>query len=1521
MQTFAKTPRQETSKERGGSAQQSQSAESSSLRGLMALQRTAGNAAVGQLLRGAIAKAKAEQEAPETQAESDRESERAPIPRGERDRQRERKENPSGTENGIEQGVLQSEQASPPAEVSGSLPASEGPIATDRATVGGSDNQFVSLTQAPASDIVQRIHGGFANDLKDEFASVRLASAERAPVLRVSLPGDELAPAKPKAPAPSKLPSADRIAVPEGNAEDNLAAEETAVPLQPGGDAVQTSAGFAPRIRLDGAAAPGHANAAVTQAGSLGHEIQSQVGAEISEAATAAKIRRVGVEREETLEFADSSQSPATQASTEMLEYLATDVPPNVRQMADDDFGPVLEQVLSPARQKVEQATTDRDTQRDQAFAEVVEQTEAASKKANEQQQQAVSDGYDQISAEKQKGLEEGQQTLDTFDAEVKNRHTAHQDEINTKVQTEQEKADDAIRKGEEDARKEEEKAREEERITREEAERDRPEKPKKKWYQKVGDWFKNAIKSWNDKLVGAVKAVFNKAKELVSKVLTFAKNVAVGIIRSLKKFVVAAIKTLATGLKILVNGLLIAFPKLRARVNAAIDGVVEATVSAVETIAQNLEQTVTAAIDRVESTVNRVLDFCEMVIVTQIEIVSAILSGEFLNAAKYLFLAACKAVGIPGEEFLDILADARDGLMDIIKRPAKFLGYMIKSVGQGMKNFFSHFPQRMVAGLTGWLFGQVAQGGITMAKSFDLKSIFVLLIQVMGFTYDYIRAKVISLVGEKAVSVIEQVMTPIRILFTEGPGALWKWLADKAQDAKDAIVEAASQWLITKIIQQAAIKLATMFTPVGAFVQAVLMMYNTIMFFVEKIKEIFAWVKSITSSIKTIATGAISAAANYIDQAMSKSIPLIITFLAKLMGIDGISEKIRQVVTKLRAPVDKAISFVVENLIKLAKAAWGGIKKGATAVKDAVVGWWEAATNFVTPDGGQHRLFYEGDGEAAVLMLASEKEPADEKLKRLEQSNPENQQIRTAADLVKKNEELRNRRASTPDQEQQKKDTIQQNLDAIANQVCKVPLDGPEEEYAESDILQAGRELVAGALYGDFADNPSYWSMIGQAVVGFTPLGIAADVRDLVASLKKLLIDGRYSDPLEWLNLGLIVVGFIPGIGDLIKLAGKSTVKWLKESGVVGKLITSGLELIAKAVQSLREHISDVLSRVKSAIVARTTRLKVDFQKQVFDQLKDFRPKFGSRIKTELASDHPMAPYRDLHEPGTRHKLSTSGSGLYDRRHEVPYKEFRDELLSKLDGLTPQQMAEVLVNLGPPGGFPPKSLTPDAIADSAKKYLRWKNDDYNNLRVGPRSENRALGAKIDQDPDKIRNRNSQTQNNWEVLQDEAELPQRRQSDNGFRSQSKRQSDREVVLAEGRVTSAATRNPEATKDLAKKGEDATHAIGVQSGEDIPQAITSAPRDLNRGLLKAYESEVKAVQVRAAELGVEVETHVVLHVKHVMIDGKQVPLLVRIDRTDSLRKVGTDQFIGEINFVADVDSVTREVSVKKNRRRP
>jgi hypothetical protein len=1078
MQTFAKTQRQETSNERGGSVKPASVKEQSRLFGIMGLQQSIGNAAVGRLLRQVAAEAAA-RKASDTQRQEDSETtgpevnSNGPI--------HSPGDPPTQTEPAVQAGTkpvlgespTQSDNASVDNQAGMPGPTAQAPILTPVGTQA-SDNKFVSFTQSSASSIARTI-STFGGEVRQEFEAVRTSSAEQAPIIKVTLPGDpeSAAAEKPQPKKPAALPSAYAITAPSVSTGDGLTAEETAVPSQPDGEGVSTSAGVAPKMRLEGDADPTYLSTATSQSQAIGTEIRNQIATEIVDVASAATIQRTGVEREEEISITATNASPAIHASQEMLEFINTDVPANVRAIADADFAPLLERSLAGPRQQVEQATQQRDADRDQAFANAMAETEAASQQAHDDQQKAVKDGYEQIAAEKQKGLEEGQQTLAEFDTEVKQRHAANDELIRTKVQTEQEKADEAVRKGEEDAVAAEQKAQEDKRIAEEEAERNKPKKKKNRWGQVVS-WFKDAIKDWTNKLVSAVKTVFSKAKEFVSKALTAAKNFAIGIIRSVKSFVVSAIQTFAAGLKILVNGLLVAFPALRDKVNAAIDGVVAVTVQIVETVASKLEDTVTAVVDKVQSTVNKILDFCELVIVTQIQIAGALLSGDFLEAAKILFLAACKAVGIPGEEFLDILADASDALLDIIKRPAKFLGYLLKAVGQGMKSFFSNFPQRMVAGLTGWLFGQVAEGGITLPKSFDLKNIFTLLLQVMGFTYDYIRGKVISLVGEKAVSVVEQVMTPIRILFTEGPGALWHWLADQADQAKKAIVEAASQWLITQIITQAAIKLATMFTPVGAFVQAVLMMYNTIMFFVEKIKEIFAWVKSITASLKTIATGAISAAADYIDQAMSKSIPLIITFLAKLLGIDGVAGKIRQVVTKLRTPVDKAITFVVENLIKLAKAAWSGIKKGATAVKDAVVNWWNTEESFKTQDGVPHRLFFEGSGEAAVLMVASEKEPVAKKGEKLEKAGiidaGKKQRISSHESQIKTDttQESKSQASTT--------DAVKQNVKSIGDELSELPSleSTPGSAGAEAAVpdLPNYVENAVKSVYFDFASG-----------------------------------------------------------------------------------------------------------------------------------------------------------------------------------------------------------------------------------------------------------------------------------------------------------------------------------------------------------------------------------------------------------------------------------------------------------------
>ena len=107
---------------------------------------------------------------------------------------------------------------------------------------------------------------------------------------------------------------------------------------------------------------------------------------------------------------------------------------------------------------------------------------------------------------------------------------------------------------------------------------------------------------------------------------------------------------------------------------------------------------------------------------------------------------------------------------------------------------------------------------------------------------------------------------------------------------------------------------------------------------------------------------------------------------------------------------------------------------------------------------------------------------------------------------------------------------TLLERADAIAETV----------EGAGETVFQVKREILEGAVLGDFKENPTIWNTIGQIAMGFVPYaGQVADIRDLIASIGKLRKSG-WKDPWEWFNLVLVVIGFIPGVGDAIKAAGR---------------------------------------------------------------------------------------------------------------------------------------------------------------------------------------------------------------------------------------------------------------------------------------------------------------------------------------------------------------------------------------------
>jgi hypothetical protein len=76
-----------------------------------------------------------------------------------------------------------------------------------------------------------------------------------------------------------------------------------------------------------------------------------------------------------------------------------------------------------------------------------------------------------------------------------------------------------------------------------------------------------------------------------------------------------------------------------------------------------------------------------------------------------------------------------------------------------------------------------------------------------------------------------------------------------------------------------------------------------------------------VVNSVHAIATGAIGGAAKWIENALANLIPIVIAFLARLIGLGGISKKIRDFITKVQTKVRAAV-------IGWLKKAWAYVKK-----------------------------------------------------------------------------------------------------------------------------------------------------------------------------------------------------------------------------------------------------------------------------------------------------------------------------------------------------------------------------------------------------------------------------------------------------------------------------------------------------------------------------------------------------------------------------------------------------------------
>ncbi|HEX8407548.1 MAG TPA: hypothetical protein VF883_01700 [Thermoanaerobaculia bacterium] len=303
-----------------------------------------------------------------------------------------------------------------------------------------------------------------------------------------------------------------------------------------------------------------------------------------------------------------------------------------------------------------------------------------------------------------------------------------------------------------------------------------------------------------------------------------------------------------------------------------------------------------------------------------------------FVAAFAEKLAAVIKAIMEFKAKLSAILRKGADTIKLIIADPLSFLGNLISAVKGGIGAFRDNIETHLKSGFMRWLLGN-APPGIAIPTDFSPASVFKLVMGVLGITYEKMRAKAVKLLGPTAVTVIETLVKYVKVLIDGGPAKLWEEVKSDLAGIKEMVIGAFQSWLIATVIKKAVAKIVMMFNPAGAIIQAILAIVSIVQFVVEKAAQIAEFVGSVIDSIHDIATGSVSGAVKKIETALANAVPLLIGFLAALVGLGGVSARLREFVMKIQAKVDAAIDKVLKKIVDFVKKTIGKLlgkeKKG----------------------------------------------------------------------------------------------------------------------------------------------------------------------------------------------------------------------------------------------------------------------------------------------------------------------------------------------------------------------------------------------------------------------------------------------------------------------------------------------------------------------------------------------------------------------------------------------------------------
>ncbi len=300
------------------------------------------------------------------------------------------------------------------------------------------------------------------------------------------------------------------------------------------------------------------------------------------------------------------------------------------------------------------------------------------------------------------------------------------------------------------------------------------------------------------------------------------------------------------------------------------------------------------------------------------------------IDRAKDAVMGVINTIRNLKDMLLNVLAKAAGVIGTIITAPIKFLGNLVSGVKQGLTQFMSNIGEHLKKGLLGWLFGALGEAGLTLPEKFDLKGILSIIMQVLGLTYSHIRGLAVGIVGEEVVGHLEKSLEFFQVLIKEGPAGLWTWIVEKLSELKETVMTKIKEFIQEKVIIAGIMWLIGLLNPVAAFIKACKAIYDIVSFFIDRAQQVGELVNAIVDSVGAIAGGALVEAAGKVENALAKGIPVAIGFLASLLGLGGISDKIKTIIHAIQEPIHNVIGKVLGVVLKPFKWIGNKIKQGA---------------------------------------------------------------------------------------------------------------------------------------------------------------------------------------------------------------------------------------------------------------------------------------------------------------------------------------------------------------------------------------------------------------------------------------------------------------------------------------------------------------------------------------------------------------------------------------------------------------